>query len=246
MEPNTALKTAPTTSPDSVAGWNWLAMTTSLDNVGYAVTPTILSAADCAELISMYDRPELWRNHVEVDRYRLGPSEYQHFDRPLPGIIDSLRTDCYPHLAQIANAWQEKLSLPPVYPDHLDDWLTTCHSAGQTRPTALVSRHQVDGFTCLHQEDEPGYRFPLRLMVLLSKPNKDHTGGEFILVEHLPRAQSRARVVPLKQGQAVIWPTTSRPGTGNRGHYRIGVRHGISTIHTGTRHALSIMFHDTA
>lgn len=246
MDTLTETPTPSTTTPAGLAGWNWLEVRASLDDIGYAVTPTVLSSAGCAELVACYDRPQPWRNRVEHDRYRLGPSEYRQFDRPLPDTIDALRTDCYPHLASIANGWQEKLGLPAVFPDHIEDFLTTCHSAGQTRPSPLVSRHRANGFTCLHQDDEPGCRFPLRLMVLLSKPNKDHTGGEFVLVENLPRAQTRARVVPLKQGQGVIWPTTARPGTGNRGPYRIGVRHGVSTVHSGTRHALSITFHDTA
>lgn len=233
------------TTPDTVAGWNWLAISTSLDNVGYAVTPTVLSPADCADLIAQYEQPELWRNRIEHDRYRLGPSEYQQFDRPLPDTVESIRADCYARLAPIANAWQEKLAQPTTFPDHHEDFLTTCHCAGQTRPTPLVWRHRAQGYTCLHQDDQSGCRFPLQLMILLSRPTKDFTGGEFVIVENLPRAQSRARVVPVKQGQAVIWPTTSRPGTGNRGCYRISVRYGVSTVHTGTRHALGITFHDT-
>lgn len=233
-------------TPDTVAGWNWLALSTSLDSVGYAVTPTILSAADCAEMISWYEQEEHWRNRQQHDRYRLGPSEYRQFTYPLPPTIDTLRTDCYAQLAPIANTWQQKLNQPPTYPLHLKEFLATCQSAGQVNASPLVSRHRVHEHTCLHQDDEPGFRFPLRLMLLLSKPNKDHTGGEFTLVENLPRAQSRVRVVPLKQGQGVIWPTTARPGQSNRGHYRIAARHGISTVHTGTRFALHIPFHDTA
>jgi hypothetical protein len=229
----------------TVAGWHWPAISTSLDEVGYAVTPTVLSPADCADLIGQYDQPELWRARVEPDRYRLGPSEYRQFDNPLPDTVAALRTDCYAHLAPIANAWQEKLGLPAIFPDHHDDFLGTCHSAGHTRPTPLISRHRAHDYTSLHQDDQSGYRFPLQLMVLLSQPAKDYMGGEFVVVENLPRAQSRARVVPLKQGQAVLWPTSSRPGAGKRGHYQISVRYGISTVHTGTRHALGITFHDT-
>jgi hypothetical protein len=230
----------------TVTGWNWLAISTSLDEVGHAVTPTVLSAADCADLIAQYERPDPWRTRVEPDRYRLGPSEYQRFDRPLPDTVETLRAYCYAKLAPIANAWHKKLGLPATFPDDHHDFLTTCHSAGQTRPTPLICLHRAHGYTCLHQDDQSGYRFPLQLAVLLSKPTKDYTGGEFVLVENLPRAQARARVVPVKQGQAVIWPSSSRPGTGNRGHYRINVRYGVSTVHTGTRHVLGITFHDTA
>lgn len=232
--------------PNTLAGWNWRSIATSLDTVGYAVTPPILSTADCVELIELYDRHGPWRSRVEQDRYRLGPGEYQHFADPLPETVTTLRRDCYEHLAPIANTWHERLGLPATFPDRLPDFLATCHEAGQTNSTPLLTRHRAQEFHCLHQDEHEGTAFPLQLMVLLSKSRKDYTGGEFLLVENSPRAQSRGRVVPVKQGQGVIWPTSYRPGTGNRGHYRIEVRHGVSTVHTGVRHALGVMFHDTA
>jgi hypothetical protein len=231
-------------SPRTVATLNWPALTTSLDEQGYAVTPALLSPADCTELITMYDQPKPWQSRVKQDPYRLGPGEYQQFTNPSPATIASLRTEFYDQLAPIANAWQQNLKQQTRFPPSLADYLKTCHKSGQTKPTALIRRHEAKDFTCLHQDDHGEHMFPLQLMVMLSRANKDYTGGEFLLVEQLPRAQSRGRAVVLKQGQAVIWPTTQRPGKGNRGHYRIGVRHGTSTVHTGQRHALELNFHD--
>lgn len=235
-----------TAPPNTLSGWNWQTIAASLDDVGYAVTPTVLSIPGCTELIELYEQDGPWRSRVEQDRYRLGPGEYRHFADPLPDTVETLRRDCYEHLAPIANTWHERLGLPPAFPDRLTDFLDTCHEAGQTDPAPLVTRHRADEFHCLHQEGNEGKVFPLRLMVLLSKSRKDYTGGELLLVENSPRAQSRGRVVALKQGQGVIWPTVCRPGSGNRGHYRIEVRHGVSTVHRGARHTLGVMFHDTA
>ncbi|HEX5406086.1 MAG TPA: 2OG-Fe(II) oxygenase [Pseudonocardiaceae bacterium] len=233
-------------TPNTVSAWNWQALAASLDKIGYAITPPALSPADCAELIALYDRPEPWRSRVEPSPYRLGPGEYRHFDDPLPNTVAMLRTECYQRLAPVANAWRGQLGIPGGFPDHLDGFLTTCHNAGQTNPTPLVMRHRAQEFNCLHQDDHEGHVFPLQMTVMLSRARQDYTGGELLLVENLPRAQSRGRAVVLKQGQAVIWPTYCRPGTSNRGHYRIGVRYGISTVHTGVRHALGVNFHDTA
>jgi hypothetical protein len=234
------------TPPSTVTGVNWSTVATSLDDQGYAVTPPLLSPADCAELIALYDDPGPWHSRVEQDRYRLGPGEYKQFTSPLPDSIAALRAECYEALAPIANAWQPKLSQLTTFPAHLSDFLETCHDSGQTNPTSLIQRHRAQDFNCLHQDFHGEHMFPLQLMVMLSRAGKDYTGGEFLLVEHLPRAQSRGRAVTLKLGQAIVWPTSYRPGTGNRGHYRIGVRHGISTVHTGTRYALELNFHEAA
>jgi hypothetical protein len=177
-------------------------------------------------------------------RYRFGSGQYKYFNHPLPDQVTALREASYPHLAPIANTWQEQLRQPQRFPDNLADYLATCHEAGQTKPTPLVLRYGPGDYNCLHQDIYGDHAFPLQLMVMLAKVDKDYTGGEFVLVENLPRAQSRARVITLKQGQAVIWPTRHRPGLGTRGHYRITVRHGVSTIHTGQRDTLGIIFHD--
>lgn len=233
-------------SPAPVADWNWTDLTESLNDHGYAVTPQILSTADCAELITLYDQPEPWRPRVEPDRYRLGPGEYQHFDQALPETIAALREECYEHLAPTANDWHDKLGMSARFPAHLKEFIDTCHLSGQTNLTPLIQRHRAGGFHALHQELHEQHTFPLQLTIMLSKPGKDFTGGELMLVENLPRAQSRGHVIGLKQGQGVIWPARYRPGTGNRGHYLINVRNGISPLQTGTRHAMEIIFHDTA
>ena len=234
----------PRTTTPAVADWDWPALTTSLNQQGHAVTPPILSPAECADLINHYDEPEHWRSTVDMARYRFGSGQYKYFDHPLPEPVTRLRTECYPYLAPIANAWQEQLRLPQRYPDNLVDYLTICHESGQLKPTPLILRYQPDGYNALHQDIYGEQAFPLQLMVMLSATGKDYTGGEFVLVENLPRAQSRAKVITLEQGQAVIWPTRHRPGQGNRGHYRISVRHGVSTVHTGQRQTLGIIFHD--
>ncbi|HEX4704004.1 MAG TPA: 2OG-Fe(II) oxygenase [Pseudonocardiaceae bacterium] len=233
-----------TTSP--ATDWDWTALATSLNEQGHAITPPVLSPAECADLINHYDHPDPWRSTVDMARYRFGSGQYKYFNHPLPEQVTRIRTESYPHLAPIANTWHDQLRLPQRFPDRLADYLTTCHQAGQTKPTPLVLRYQPDDYNCLHQDIYGTHAFPLQLMVMLSRADKDYTGGEFVLVENLPRAQSRARVITLDQGQAVIWPTRYRPGQGTRGHYRIGVRHGVSPVHTGQRHALGVIFHDAA
>jgi hypothetical protein len=235
---------SPRTTTTAVADWDWPALTTSLDQQGHAVTPPVLSPAECADLVDRYDQPQHWRSTVDMIRYRFGSGQYKYFNHPLPEPVTRLRAECYPYLAPIANTWQERLRLPERFPDNLEDFLTRCHDAGQTRPTPLVLRYHPGDYNCLHQDIYGEHAFPLQLMVMLSANGKDYTGGEFVLVENLPRAQSRARVITLQQGQAVIWPTRYRPGQGNRGNYRIAVRHGVSPVHTGQRQTLGIIFHD--
>jgi hypothetical protein len=234
-----------TFTPPTTTTVDWQNVATSLDTVGYAVTTPILSLPDCTELIALYDDPVPWRSRTAPDRYRLGPGEYQHFAYPLPHTVAALREECYTHLSPIARSWHEKLDVPGAFPDTLDDFLNQCHKARQPNPTPLITKHQAHDYLGLHQDDDESRTFPLQVMVMLSKASKDYTGGEFLLVENSPRAQSRGRAVVLKQGQAVIYPTSWRPGTGNRGHYKINVRNGVSTVHTGARHTLKLSFHDT-
>jgi hypothetical protein len=216
-----------------------------LDRQGYAVTPPLLDPAECAELVAAYDRPEPWRSRVDMARHRFGDGEYKYFDYPLPDPVTRLRTAFYPVLAPIANAWQECLRLPERFPGDLDGFLGRCHDAGQTRATPLVLRYGAGGYNCLHQDIYGEHAFPLQLMVMLS-PRAEYDGGEFLLVEQIPRAQSRGTAITLEQGQGVIWPTRYRPGRGARGFYRIAVRHGVSTVRSGRRHTLGVIFHDAA
>jgi hypothetical protein len=204
-----------------------------------------LDDGECRGLIELYDgQPGAWRKKIDMARYRFGRGEYQYFANPLPDVVQKLREAFYPSLAPLANEWNERLGLPERFPETLDEFLDQCHAAGQTKPTPLVLRYHAGDYNCLHQDIYGAHAFPLQLMVMLT--NDDYTGGEFLLVENLPRAQSRGTAIALKQGQAVIWPTRYRPGQGTRGFYRIGVRHGVSTVRSGQRHTLGVIFHDAA
>lgn len=226
--------------------WNWQELTASLDRRGYAVTPPVLSPKECSQLIALYEEPEPWRKTVDMARHRFGSGEYKYFSYPLPPVVAELRQAFYPHLADVANDWYEKLRLPERFPDRLDDFLRRCHQAGQTRPTPLMLRYGAGDYNCLHQDLYGEEAFPLQAVIVLSRLGEDYTGGEFLLVENLPRAQSRGTAITLQQGQALLWPTRYRPGSGSRGFYRIAVRHGVSEIRSGRRLTLGIIFHDAA
>jgi len=237
--------TADVTLERRVGDLAWDDLREQLDARGFAVSEPLLSGSECDALGALFDGGR-FRSTIDMARYRFGSGQYKYFNHPLPDQVTELREACYPYLAPIANTWYEQLRLPQRFPDHLKEYLTTCHEAGQTKPTPLVLRYGPGDYNCLHQDIYGTHAFPLQLMVMLSQVDKDYTGGEFVLVENLPRAQSRARVTTLQQGQAVIWPTRHRPGQGTRGHYRITVRHGVSPIHTGNRQTLGIIFHDAA
>jgi hypothetical protein len=226
--------------------WDWPAIGAALDRDGYASTPTVLSPNECQLLIDHYDQPKHWRSKVNMARHRFGSGEYQYFANPLPALVSRLREAVYPQLVPIANAWYQQLGFDTRFPAELDEFLDLCHRDGQTRPTPLLLRYREGDYNCLHQDIYGEHAFPLQLMVMLSERDVDYAGGEFMLVENLPRAQSRGRSITLRQGQAVIWPTRYRPGVGQRGHYRIAVRHGVSTVHSGLRHTLGVIFHDAA
>jgi uncharacterized protein len=224
---------------------DWSDLTTSLDTCGYAVTPPLLGAGECAELLALYGQPDHWRKKIDMARYRFGSGEYQYFSYPLPPMVGQLREAFYPRLATLANAWNTRLGLPERFPDALGEFLEQCHAAGQTRPTPLMLRYQPGDYNCLHQDIYGTHAFPMQVMVMLAS-QAEYAGGEFLLLENLPRAQSRGTAITLQQGQAVIWPTRYRPGSGSRRAYRIGVKHGVSAVRTGYRHTLGVIFHDAA
>jgi len=224
-------------APDIARIWR------DLDRRGHAVTPALLTPDECATLTGLYDEAGPWRSRVDMARHRFGAGEYKYFDYPLPEPVARLRAAFYPVLAPIANAWQECLRLPERFPEDLGAYLEECHAAGQTRATPLVLRYGEDGYNCLHQDIYGDKAFPLQLMVMLSDPSS-YEGGEFLLVEQIPRAQSRGTAITLRQGQGVIWPTRYRPARGTRGFYRVAVRHGVSTVRAGRRHTLGVIFHD--
>jgi hypothetical protein len=228
------------------AAINWHDIAASLDERGYAVTPTLLTAEECRGLAALYPREDAFRSRVIMQRHAFGRGEYQYFRYPLPPIVESLRQAIYSRLAPIANGWREQLNEDGRFPHSLDAYLTECHEAGQQRPTPLMLKYEAGDYNCLHQDLYGDLVFPLQLTVLLSAPGEDFTGGEFLLVEQRPRAQSRGEVVPLRQAEAVIFPVHHRPVHGLRGHYRVMMRHGVSRLGSGQRYTLGIIFHDAA
>ena len=224
---------------------DWPAAHQYLSARGYAVTAPILTPAECESTIALYSDDAKFRSHVIMERHRFGVGDYKYFADPLPRFVSELRTAAYPHLAPVANAWaaafgEEK----PPYPSELAAFLKICHKAGQTRPTPLVLHYETGGFNCMHQDLYGEVAFPLQLVFLLGEPGRDWEGGEFVLVEQQPRAQSKAEVVAANQGQAIIFTTRYRPVKGSRGYYRVNIRHGVSRVHRGTRYTLGIIFHD--
>ncbi|MEP7303477.1 MAG: 2OG-Fe(II) oxygenase [Caldimonas sp.] len=217
-----------------------------LDAQGWSVLPGLLDANECAAIAGLYERGAGFRSHVVMARHGFGRGEYRYFAYPLPARVGQLRTALYPRLAPIANRWYERMGLAPRFPAAHDEFIARCAAAGQARPTPLLLRYGEGDYNCLHQDLYGEQVFPLQLAVLLAAPGRDFGGGEFILAEQRPRMQSRASVVPLAQGDGVVFAVDSRPVRGTRGDYRVKLRHGVSTVTRGHRHTLGIIFHDAA
>ena len=215
-----------------------------LDADGYAIVPSLLSRRECRSQAALYDREELFRSRVVMSRHGYGRGEYRYFSYPLPRLVAALRTGLYPPLAAIANRWNEALRIETRYPAGHADWLARCHRAGQTRPTPLMLRYSEGDYNRLHQDLYGEHVFPIQATILLSEPGREFEGGEFVLTEQRPRMQSRAEVVPLGQGDGVLFPVRHRPVRGARGFLRANMRHGVSRLRGGRRHALGIIFHD--
>ncbi|WP_029936790.1 2OG-Fe(II) oxygenase [Sphingomonas sp. UNC305MFCol5.2] len=223
---------------------DWTAAAEALDTNGWAVLPRLLDPTACDRLAALYDAPEHFRSHVIMARHGFGRGEYRYFAYPLPDPVQDLRTRLYPPLAGIANRWHARMGLERRFPAAHADWLAECHAAGQTRPTPLLLRYGPGDYNCLHQDLYGDHVFPLQVAALLSEPGRDFAGGEFVLTEQRPRMQSRAAVVPLTQGDTVVFAVNQRPVRGSRGDYRVTMRHGVSAVHIGKRHTLGIIFHD--
>lgn len=217
-----------------------------LNRHGCAVVPGLLSAQECDEAAAWYDEEARFRSRIVMARHGFGSGEYQYFARPLPDLVGRLRTALYPPLARIANRWNDDLGVARRFPEDHEALLAECRAAGQERPTPLLLRYRAGDYNCLHQDVYGDLVFPLQMAVLLSEPGRDFTGGEFVLTEQRPRMQSRAEVVPLGRGDAVVFPVRERPVQGRRGVYRVKLRHGVSRIRSGLRHTLGIIFHDAA
>jgi uncharacterized protein len=226
---------------------DWTKARESLSARGYAVTDPILAREECASIVSLYNQPARFRSHIIMERHRFGVGDYKYFSHPLPDPVSDLRTAAYPHLAEVANKWAEAFgeNKPPFPLDHAT-FLKLCHKNGQTKPTPLMLHYEAGGYNCLHQDLYGEIAFPLQMVFLLGQQGRDWEGGEFLLVEQQPRAQSKAEVVAANQGQAIIFTTRYRPVKGSRGYYRVNLRHGVSRVHRGTRYTLGIIFHDAA
>src|SRR5215469_4095962 len=220
------------------------AMATRLGEEGFATTGVLLDAGECAAIAALYDGDARFRSRVVMAQHNFGVGEYKYFSYPLLFLVQTLRQRLSPMLAPIANNWARELGEQDSFPPSLADYLERCHAAGQTRPTPLALKYESGGYNCLHQDLYGDLVFPFQLTVLLSSPERDFEGGEFLLTEQRPRMQSRGMVVPLRQGEAVIFPVRWRPVRGKRGPYRVAMRHGVSTIHKGHRVTLGIIFHD--
>jgi hypothetical protein len=225
---------------------DWARVYAELDARGCARLPRLLTARECAAMARLYTQDEIFRSRVVMARHGFGRGEYRYFAYPLPALVRVLRDSLYPPLAQVANRWYERLALEVRFPGKHAAFIERCHQAGQTRPTPLLLQYGPDDYNCLHQDLYGEHVFPLQLTVLLSEPGKDFEGGEFVLTEQRPRMQSRAEVVSLGRGDAVLFAVNERPVAGARGDYRVKLRHGVSRIRGGRRQALGIIFHDAA
>jgi hypothetical protein len=229
-----------------VAAVDWAAVAAAIDTGGSATAAALLTAAECREIEALYADEAAFRRRIVMQRHAYGSGEYQYFGYPLPPVVAALRRSVYPHLAPLANHWRERLRQEERFPPTLDDYLALCHAAGQNRPTPLVLKYGEGDYNRLHQDLYGPLVFPLQMTILLSDPNKDFAGGEFLLVESRPRMQSRAEIVPLGQGEAVIFPVHHRPVAAARGFARATMRHGVSRVRAGRRYTLGIIFHDAA
>jgi hypothetical protein len=227
-----------------IARYDWTAVAAELSGFGCAVLPKLLTPDECEKLAALYPQQTHFRSHVIMARHGFGKGEYRYFKYPLPGLITDLRTALYTHVAAVANAWNERMTIAARYPERHADYLKLCHNAGQRRPTPLLLQYGAGDFNCLHQDLYGELAFPLQATVLLSAPGRDFTGGEFVLTEQRPRMQSRVEVVPLGQGDAVLFAVHHRPVQGTKGAYRVNLRHGVSRVRSGHRHTLGVIFHD--
>ena len=225
---------------------DWTRIVEDLDAFGFATTGALLDAEACHALAETYDDDTAFRSHVVMRRHGFGEGEYKYLSYPLPDPIERLRQAVYPRLAPIANRWMAAMSMAHRYPETLDSFLARCHDSGQRRPTPLLLKYQTGDYNCLHQDLYGQQFFPIQLAILLSEPGAEFEGGDFVLTEQRPRMQSRAEVVPLAQGEGVLFAVSERPKQGTRGTYRVKMRHGVSRVRRGHRYTTGIIFHDAA
>ena len=232
------------TIDERVAAVPWKQVSRDLNAEGNAVIKGILSPSECDEVRSLYQKDKIFRSHIVMERHGFGRGEYRYFGYPLPELIAAMRTSLYPHLVSIANDWNEAMGINVRYPATHADYIQRCHRAGQNKPTPLILKYGIDDYNCLHQDLYGEHIFPLQIAVLLSEPDKDFTGGEFVMTEQRPRMQSRPIVVPLRKGDGVVFAVHHRPVQGKKSVYRVNLRHGVSRLRSGSRYTLGIIFHD--
>lgn len=227
-----------------VGQYDWRTLTNDLSSYGCAVLERLLTPAECEGIAALYSHEEHFRSHINMARHGFGKGEYRYFKYPLPKLVGGLRTALYPRLAPIANGWNERMGNKTRYPEEHAAFLKLCHDAGQVLPTPLLLQYGLGDFNCLHQDLYGALAFPLQVAILLSEPGRDFTGGEFVLTEQRPRMQSRAEVVPLRQGDAVAFAVHNRPLRSTKSDYRVNMRHGVSRVRSGRRYTAGIIFHD--
>jgi hypothetical protein len=236
------------TKKTSIAGrvdsLDWRALATELGARGCAVAEGLLTADQCRSLAALYEEEKPYRSRIVMSRHGFGRGEYKYFTYPLPVLVAELREAFYPHLVPIANEWNQAMRLDVKYPASHAEFIERCRKAGQVRPTPLLLQYGVDDYNCLHQDLYGEHVFPLQVAILLSRPREDFTGGEFVMTEQRPRMQTRPEVVPLEQGDGVVFAVHHRPVQGTRGTYRVNLRHGVSRVRSGSRHTLGVIFHD--
>jgi len=229
---------------EEISGIDWQRVTEELNEKGYALVSRFLPVQYCDELIGEYDNSNLYRKTITMERHRFGLGEYKYFKYPLPDLIHTARRAIYPKLAPVANTWMKVLDIKRQFPDQFDEFQRLCHDNNQTKPTVLILKYGKGGHNTLHQDLYGNIFFPFQLVLFLNEPDDDYTGGEFVLTQHTPRAQSKAIVLRPSKGDMLILTTNFRPGKGSKGYYRVQMKHGISEVHDGDRHTLGIIFHD--
>ena len=229
---------------ERIKGINWDKATNDLHDQGYTTLESILTKEECDQLIQAYQADQTYRKTITMERYRFGLGEYKYFQYPLPNLITTIRESIYGLLAPIANQWMQVLHINTTFPSSHEEFKNTCHEKGQTKLTVLILKYGPGGFNTLHQDLYGEIYFPMQLVIFLNEPEEDYTGGEFVLTEQIPRAQSKANVLRPKRGDILIFSTNFRPVKGSKGYYRVNMKHGVSPLHSGQRHTLGIIFHD--
>jgi hypothetical protein len=223
---------------------DWTSISENMNNTGYALLPSILTDEQCNDLVKDYANPALYRKTITMERYRFGLGEYKYFRYPLPELIQTIRTTIYPPLSNIANGWMKALHIENNFPGTLDELHTLCKTRQQILPTVLILKYGQGGHNTLHQDLYGDIFFPIQLVLFLNEPGVDYSGGEFVLVQQTPRAQSKAIVLQPRKGDMLLFTTNFRPAKGTKGYYRVNMKHGVSEVREGQRHTLGIIFHD--